>query len=278
MTEIPEHLLKRSRDRRSALGLGGDGESDGGDAAPATTASSAPAAPASTGPVQRAAAPEPAAPEPPKPDTPVVASYKARRKVPFWAMAALGVLPLWGLMYARAVTEQAEEAAGPLGIGAEVYSNCASCHGAGGGGAGPIYGFTGGAVLETFPNIEDMLRWIYFGTGEYNLAGVEIYGNPDREGGPHITGAGGNMPGWGEDIGGALPDYRILAVTCHERYALGGADPDGEWAEEFETWCSEESEIWADLEAGGHLSDLHERFEGIMPIGDMPIPGSPAAE
>jgi hypothetical protein len=46
MTEIPEHLLKRSQERRKALGLSGDGGDEGGDAAPAeeTAAADAPAA------------------------------------------------------------------------------------------------------------------------------------------------------------------------------------------------------------------------------------------
>lgn len=280
MTEIPEHLLKRSRDRRSALGLGGD-DSGSGDAAPAatpaTTSAAAPATPASTAPAGRAAAPEPAAPPPLQPDTPVVAAYKKRRRVPFWAMAALGILPVWAFVYARAMTEQPEEAAGPIGIGAEVYSNCASCHG-GGGGGGSGYAFTGGEVLATFPNIEDQLRYVYFGTAEYNLAGVTDYGNPDRPGGARVTGARGVMPGQGEEIGGSLHDYDILSVVCHERYTLSGADPAGEYAGEYEEWCSDESPIFADLEAGGHLSDLHERFEGILPIGDAPASGSAAQE
>ncbi len=70
MTEIPEHLLKRSRERRSALGLGGDDAgSDSGAAtptasAPAKVESAAPATPA--GPAGRAAAPSPDTPPPPK--------------------------------------------------------------------------------------------------------------------------------------------------------------------------------------------------------------------
>jgi mono/diheme cytochrome c family protein len=275
VTEIPEHLLKRSRDRRSALGLGGDegGASDDKPATPATTTSSAPGAPAATAPAGRAAAPAPAAPPPPKPDTPVVAAFKRRKRVPFWAMAALGVLPVWAFMYARAITETPVEAAGPLGIGEEVYSNCASCHG-GGGGGGVGYAFTGGEVLLTFPHIEDQLRYVVFGTAEYNLAGVDIYGNPEREGGPHITGEQGVMPGWT----GSLTDEEILSVVCHERYTLGGADPAGEYAEEYETWCAEESPVFADLEAGGTLADIDQRVEGTMPIGDAPVPGSPASE
>jgi hypothetical protein len=284
VTEIPEHLLKRSRERRQALGLGGDdaGSSDAGESKPAassTPATTGAAAPApAAGPVERAAAPEPAAPEPPKPDTPVVAAYKSRRKIPFWAMVALSIMPVWAFMYARAVTQAAEEATGPLAIGAEQYGACASCHGGNGGGvAGLGYQFSDGEVLLTFPNIEDQLRYVYFGTGEYNLAGVEVYGNPDREGGPHITGQRGVMPQQGSTVGGGLTDYEILGVVCHERYTLGGADPGGdEWGEEYETWCSEESEIFVDLESGGALATLHERFDGIIPIGDAPAPGSPA--
>lgn len=278
MTEIPEHLLKRSRERRQATGAsGGDSGGDSAGSTPATTtpSSSAAAAPAGpAGPPARTAAPTPAAPPPPKPDAPVVAAYKRRKRVPFWAMAALSLMPVWALMYARAVTEQPEEVAGPLGIGAEEYGTCASCHGAaGGGGAG--YAFTGGEVLETFPHIEDMLRYVYHGTQGYNLAGIEIYGNPDREGGPHVTGAFGAMPAQGSTVGGALTDYEILGVVCHERYALGGADPSGDYAEEFETWCSEDSEIFAALEGGTPLASVHEQFPEIMPIGDTPIPGSP---
>ena len=86
------------------------------------------------------------------------------------------------------------------------------------------------------------------------------------------------MPQQGSAAGGGLTDYEILGVVCHERYALGGAEPDGEYSEEFEQWCSEESEIFVDLESGGHLTDLHERFDGLLPIGDAPAPGSPATE
>lgn len=277
MTEIPEHLLKRSRDRRAALGLGGD-DADSGETKPATpaeTPASAPAAqPAATGPATRAAAPAPAEPEPPKPDSAVVTAYKQRRRMPLWAMAALSILPLWAFMYARALTEQPVEAAGPLGEGEEVYGNCASCHG-GGGGGGQGYAFTDGEVLETFPNIEDQLRFVYFGTEAYNIAGVTSYGNPEREGGEHITGALGPMPGWGEGAGGDLTDEEILAVVCHERFTLGGADAAGDHAEEFEEWCSEESEIFTDLASGGLLADLSERFPETLPIGDAPAPGQP---
>lgn len=184
-------------------------------------------------------------------------------------MGALGLLPIWMFMYVRSVTASAEEASGPLGMGAEVYSNCASCHG-GGGGGGVGYAFTEGEVLKTFPHIEDQLRYVLYGTGAYNVAGVEIYGNPDREGGPHVTGARGAMPGFA----GALTDYEILAVVCHERYALGGADPTGDYAEEFATWCAPDAEIFLQLEEGEHLDTIHEMHEEILVIGDGPAAGS----
>lgn len=277
MTEIPEHLLKRSRERRAALGLGGDDAAAPATpgTAPATTpAAAAPATPASTGPAKRGAVPEPATPTPPPPVHPTVIAATKRRKVPFWAMAALSLMPLWLFMYARAMTPTEAAAEGPIGLGAEVYSNCASCHGgAGGGGVG--YAFTGGEVLRTYPNIEDMIRYVYFGTGEYNIAGVTIPGDPDREGGPHVTGGLGNMPQFGATAGGALTDYQLLAVVCHERYTLGGADPTSpEWAEEYETWCSEGSPVFAGLQSGAFsLGDMEMEFPDIIPIGTGPAPG-----
>jgi mono/diheme cytochrome c family protein len=282
VTEIPEHLLKRSRERRAALG-GGSDEASGGDSPAATTpavTTQAEAAPAAaTAPAGRAAATPPAAPPPPKPDRPVVVAAKSRRRIPFWAMAALGLMPVWAFMYARSLTDQVEAVEGPLGMGAEVYGGCASCHG-GSGEGGVGYAFTGGEVLATFPHIEDQLRYVYFGTGEYNLAGVEIYGDPEREGGPHVTGARGLMPQQGSTVGGDLTDYEILSVVCHERYTLGGADPtSAEYAEEYEQWCSEESEIFAALEGGEYsLQDMDQSVEDIIPIGAAPAPGSPAGE
>src|SRR5690606_23239928 len=88
VTEIPEHLLKRSKERRAALGL----PTDGGDAPAATPAAATPAAsspetPAAAAPPAKPAAPAtPAAPPPPKPDPPYVAAAKRRRRIPFWAM------------------------------------------------------------------------------------------------------------------------------------------------------------------------------------------------
>jgi mono/diheme cytochrome c family protein len=274
VTEIPEHLLKRSRDRRAALTGEAGASEEAAPAAAATPATTQPAAaaPAPAAPTGRGQAPVPAAPPPPKPDSFVVANYKKRNRIPYWAMLALALLPLWAFMYARAVTTQAEEAAGPLAVGDETYSVCASCH-AGDGSGGVGYAFNNGEVLKTFPHIEDQLRFVYYGSEQYSAAGVEIYGDPDREGGPHVVLEQGVMPAWG----GNLTDAEILGVVCHERYDLGGGDP-GDMATEFDEWCAEDSEIFADLEAGGDIRTLEERFPDIVPIGEAPAPGSPAGE
>ncbi|MFV0309762.1 MAG: c-type cytochrome [Desertimonas sp.] len=283
MTEIPEHLLKRSRDRRSALGLGGDGEataeSTPAAATPAKVEAAAPAAP--SGPAPRKAGAEPQAPAPPKPDTPVVAAYKRRAKIPYWAMGALSLLPIWAFMYIRALTEAPEESSGPIAVGIDVYGNCSSCHGAAGEGGGAGRPFADGAVLDTFPHIEDQIRFVYYGTAAYQLAGIASYGNPDREGGAHTAGSLAVMPPWA----GELSDAEILGVVCHERYDLGGADPASEeWIEEFENWCSEESPIFAALEEGSTtlieladagLSSVAGEDLAIIPIGDGPAPGNP---
>jgi mono/diheme cytochrome c family protein len=290
VTEVPEHLLRRSRERRAALGLGGGeegGDQPAGDApaaaaaTPATTGEAAPAAP--SGPPPRQPAPAPPAPPPPKPDPPYIAAAKARARIPWWVLATLSLMPIWAFMYVRALTEAPEVAAGPLGIGAEVYSSCSSCHGAtGGGGVG--YQFSEGEVLQTFPHIEDQIRFVYFGTADYNTEGVEVYGNPDREGGAHMTGELGVMPPWGATAGGELTDEEILAVVCHERYDLGGADPaSDEFVEEFEDWCAEEAPVFINLEEGGTLADLADagltNADGdpieMIDIGDAPAPGSP---
>ena len=70
-----------------------------------------------------------------------------------------------------------------MAVGAEVYGNCSSCHGGSGeGGSGrPL---ADGEVNKTFPHIEDQLRFVYFGTEAYNLAGVADYGDPTARAGP----------------------------------------------------------------------------------------------
>ena len=259
MTEIPEHLLNRSKARRAAA----SGESTGD--TPATT-SSAPAK-AESAPA-KAAAP---APKPAVPDPAYVKAAKERQKIPFWAMSGLALLPIWALLYLAALTPSQKVVEGPLSVGAAVYSNCAGCHGANGeGGAGRV--FAGGEVLKTFPHIEDMLNFVYAGSQKYQAAGLKIYGNPNRAGGAHapLSYNGNPMPMQGAKAGGALTDGEILAVVCHERYDLGGADPTSDmYKEEFEIWCSPESEIFKALESGSTSFDTVAKDFSALQIGEV---------
>ncbi len=181
--------------------------------------------------------------------------------MPFWAMGALGLLPVWAFLYLRGVQPVEEEASGPLAVGATEYTGCASCHGAAGqGGAGrPL---ANGEVLLTFPKIEDMLNLVYVGSEQFDLQGVATWGDPAREGGAHGPGAynGSYMPAQGEKYGGALTEAEILGVVCHERYEISGAEPTGELVDEYETWCSPESEMFLGLEDGSLTFDT---IEGI---------------
>ena len=272
MTEVPDYLLKRSKDRRTVLSGGTpSGEpSASKEVAKTSTSSAAPALPTEALP-----------PPPPKPDPAYVVAAKTRNKIPFWAMATLSLLPVWAFIYLLAVSPQEREATGPMAVGEGVYSACASCHGAAGqGGAGRV--LHEGEVLKTFPHIEDMLNFVYTGSQPYASAGLAVYGNPDREGGAHapLSYNGNAMPSQGETWGGGLTNYEILGVVCHVRYAVAGADPNGEeWSSEYATWCSEDSEIFGALEAGtvdfDTLADTFSMLE-VPPrqIGTQPRPSA----
>lgn len=248
MTEIPEHLLNRSKARRS----GASGEASSTENAPAVAAS---ATPAKSAPAQAAA------PKPVRKDPSYVKAAKERHKIPFWAMAGLSMLPVWAFIYFLALRPQEKTVEGPLAVGATQYSSCAGCHGAdGAGGAGRV--LYQGEVLKTFPRIEDMLNFVYTGSQGYVKSGLATYGDPNREGGAHapLSYNGNPMPMQGMMAGGGLTDAQILAVVCHERYTVGGADPAAEeWAAEYEDWCSPESPIFKALEAGSSTFDSIEK-------------------
>ena len=98
MTEIPEHLLKRSRDRRA----GGASSEASSAPVPATTESASPA--------PKAAAETPAQKPISKPDSPDVAAAKARGRIPYWAMGTLALMPIFLFMYVRGLQPQKAEA------------------------------------------------------------------------------------------------------------------------------------------------------------------------
>lgn len=214
MTEVPDYLLERSRQRRAALGLPGGGAPAGeGGAAPAAAgAGPAPAAPAAAAaPAPTAAAtatavvtevPVPAVAEPPA---------GPRSGIPVWMMPIIVLLPFWAVVYMGAFAAP-KKAGGPR-TGAQIYvaAGCGSCHGAtGGGGVGPK--LTGGEAKLTFPNEEDHIKWVTEGSSGSR---GKPYGDPNRPGGQHGPASGG-MPAFGSQL---TPD-EIKAVVQYEREQL----------------------------------------------------------
>lgn len=216
LTEVPEHLLKRSQDRRAALGLGG-GDA-GGSAAPAASASTEVAPAASAAPAA-AAAPVPEVVKEPEPVPAYVQASLDRKRIPIWAMPVLAFLPVWAVIYAQTLSPPPKTELSQLDLGAALYSQCAGCHGgSGGGGAGrPL---ADGEVLKTFPNIANQLEFIRLGSAGFE--GVP-YGNPDRDGPgqPHkgLSYNGNPMPTFSK-----LTDAQLLEVTRHERETLSGEE------------------------------------------------------
>lgn len=216
MTEVPEHLLKRSSDRRASLGGGsGDSTPDAGTPNAASTevkpvGASAAAAPAAAVP---ATAPEP------EPVPPYVEAALKRKKVPFWAMPVLAFLPLWAVIYIGGLSPSSSGAPSQLSVGATLFAtNCASCHGAGGGG-GVGRPMTDGALVATFPDMIGQLEFVALGSAATGPDGTP-YGDPAREGGQHTTFSfnGNPMPSFGK----TLTQAQLLAVVRYEWESLSG--------------------------------------------------------
>jgi mono/diheme cytochrome c family protein len=112
-------------------------------------------------------------------------------------------------------TPWGEDAVDNFALGEELYvGRCASCHGAnGGGGVGP--GFTGGAVLATFPagscaTEDGHIAWVTLGSTGWP---DPTYGATSKP-----VGGVGTMPPFGE----ALTEQELAAVVLYERVAFGG--------------------------------------------------------
>ncbi|WP_419918965.1 c-type cytochrome [Candidatus Poriferisocius sp.] len=217
MTEVPEHLLQRSKDRRKALGATVDGEPAASvppsetTAAPAVAQTRTPAATAPSLPELPELKPDPK-PQP-EPIKPWVKAALTRKKIPVWAVPVLIFLPFWAIIFAGTL-ESPEQDSEIVALGREVYENdggCAGCHGAeGGGGVGPA--LSNGDVIRTFNDWEDHVIWVINGSPPEP-------GTPYGDGGDLSVGAANGMPAFGDK----LSAREILAVTYFERAELGGA-------------------------------------------------------
>jgi len=225
---------------------------EGDDPAPAPAAAGAavPATTAAAAPAMKAPVPIPAieTPAPAEPPPPWVEAAETRQKIPYWVMPVLIFLPVWLIMYVGTLEAPTREE-GVIFEGSVVYEeNCASCHGAGGGGGvGPA--FSNGAIIETFADVEAQTAWVAQGSQVFRDAGRTSYGDTNVAIG-HRSGA--LMPAFAED----LTTEELVAVIFYERIELGGHEEELELAET----------IWDRLESGE--IEVPEHFvEGIE--GDL---------
>jgi mono/diheme cytochrome c family protein len=214
LTEIPEHLLKRSRERRSAMGLSGgdEGAADAAAPVPASDETAAEGTAVEAAPAAAAAVVDPEAPKPPEPLPPYIEAYHRRRRIPFWAMPVLAALPLWAYVFQGTLEPPPAGESDPLVLGQKLFTaNCASCHGAkGGGGVGPS--FQNGAVIATWPDFNDHLEWVHLGDAGWP---GDTYGAQDKP-------KGSGMP----SFAGKLSDEEIALIVRYEREELAGGDPE----------------------------------------------------
>gem|GEM_PF-71883 len=249
LTEIPEHLLKRSRDAKRAAGLDVPAEAVAAPTEAPTQSANAPAVAGASAPAVGAPVPIPAS-EPPPPEPPKsqwVANAEGRNKIPYWVMPVLLFLPIWLIMYVGTL-EDPTRSEGVIFEGGEVYAeHCASCHGAGGGGGvGP--GFNNGAIIETFNLLEAQVAWVVHGTQGYEDAGFTTYGDTEKP----LGGDGALMPAFGEE----LTVEELVTSVLYERIELGGYTEELELAER----------LYDKIESGE--LDLGEHFEE-GPDGDF---------
>ena len=107
-----------------------------------------------------------------------------------------------------------ERVADFFALGAEMFPQCAACHGAGGAGTAAGPPFTDGEVLRTFPEgaCEEHVEWVRVGTLGWP---EDTYGEPNKPVGGFAV-----MPGFG----GVLSEEELRSVVLYERVRFGGED------------------------------------------------------
>lgn len=282
MSEIPEHLLKRSRSAKAGKSGGDAGASE---SAPAAASPSAPAPAGGSAPAAAASVPanlpnlDPE-PVPAKPEPHYVVASKARRRVPVWALPIVVALPVWAIAYPGTMQEPPRE--DPLITESTLFyteAGCAGCHGAAGGG-GTGYAFTGGSVLETFPNPIDQM--VHVARGSAAIQGQE-YGAVRKDGTRRVSGAKGSgaMPAQESQ----LTQIKLEMVVFHERELAGEEQTSPEYIEwmnsmreRFEAGDAEPIDLEFLLACADPEITPEATGEGSPDPETEPCPGPPPAE
>jgi mono/diheme cytochrome c family protein len=212
--------------------MGGGG---GGDAAPAaaTPAPSGEDSPVPAKAAETAPAVVDSAPAAPDPVAPWVEAATTRQKIPYWALPVLALLPIWAAVYMLTLDTPTPTELGPFEAGAEIYStNCATCHGATGGGAGANPALTGpeGATV-VFEHPASQVAWVALGSAGTKAAGFPNYGD-----GALVKPVTSGMPAWAD----SLTPVELMEVVLHERSTLNDEEFDIEvWMDGFEETLAE---------------------------------------
>ena len=192
MTEIPEHLLARSRARREAIGQAEGGGARRRRPPPSAAVERASEAAAAPRPVPAASPPphrprhRPAPPPPPeKPKRPEVVAAESPQEDPVWAMPVLAALPVWAFLYASTL-EAARRSRPRRSPSARRCTTPTAAPAATGraAAAGTVFpGFTAGEVALTFPDFDDQLAWIQSGSAGRPSAPTAATATPTAPGG-----------------------------------------------------------------------------------------------
>lgn len=238
MVDIPEHLLKRSREAKAkAEGQAPPAEdAAAAETEPEASAAAAPEPPTEAAPepapapapaaaesvaLAPAAAATPAVPEAPRVYAPLsqpTGTHQGVRgvKVPGWLYPTYVLIPILAigllLSVVRVSNEQAASAGPTLPGGAEYAAQCAACHGPdGGGGVGP-------ALKDThtvFPDPTEQFAWVKENASTHSGPyGADNKGNAGK----------GAVPGAMPKFGGSLSDDQIWDVVIYERVSFAGED------------------------------------------------------
>ena len=224
MTDIPEHLLRRSRERarspnrRQCAPARGHADAHARRRASARMRFSPPRRRPNHQPESRcswrrqsSARRRATAAHRPARQRPELGSARPRIKAPMLAMLLLLLLPLWAVVYLGAFGSRAKAANSPITAGAGIYNlSCSACHGAAG----------QGGSARSLPTVRSSSSGRICKTTSTGSRREALFISARRSA---VSSSPSNaMPGFGT----ALSAAQIADVVCYERVNFGGAPAD----------------------------------------------------